>query len=193
MIHWIWPNPAANRIGKRDLVFGGDTAQPYIETDAPSPLNIYGRSKAEAEAKVLASHPESLIVRSSAFFGPSDVHNFVNTTLQALANGRPLRVADDIVVTPTYVPDLVHATLDLVMDRAAGIWHLTNGCAMSWADLAKKAADAAHLDGSMILHCSNASFARPAARPAYSALASERGLSMPTLDNAFERFMAERA
>jgi dTDP-4-dehydrorhamnose reductase len=176
-----------------DLVFGGDTVVPYIETDAPGPLNIYGRSKAEAEAKVLGAHPQSLIVRSSAFFGPWDSHNFVTTTLEALAQGRPLRAADDIVVTPTYVPDLVHATLNLLVDRAFGIWHLTNGDALSWADLAQKAAHAARLDVSLILPCSNASFARPAALPAFSALASARGHIMPTLDHAFDRFMVARA
>ncbi len=176
-----------------DLVFGGDTSEPYIETDVLAPLNTYGRSKAVAEAKVLAAHPAPLIVRSSAFFGPWDAHNFVTTTLDVLAAGRPLRVADDIVVTPTYLPDLVIATLDLLVDGATGIWHLTNGCALTWAELAVKAANAARYDPSLILQCSNASFKLPAARPAYSALASERGFMMPTLDNAFDRFMCERA
>ncbi len=176
-----------------DLVFSGDTSQPYIETDPLAPLNTYGRSKAVAEAKVLAAHPAPLVVRSSAFFGPWDTHNFVTTTLKSLASGRELRVADDIVVTPTYVPDLVNATLDLLIDGATGIWHLTNGCAMTWAELAIKAADAVRGDASLILQCSNASFELPAARPAYSALASERGFMMPSLDNAFDRFLSERA
>jgi dTDP-4-dehydrorhamnose reductase len=176
-----------------DLVFGGDALEPYIETDVLAPLNTYGRSKAVAEARVLAAHPAPLIVRSSAFFGPWDTHNFVTKTLDALQGGRTLRAADDIVVTPTYVPDLVSATLDLLIDGATGIWHLTNGSAMTWAELAFKAADVARCDASLILQCSNASFELPAARPAYSALASERGFMMPSLDSAFDRFMSERA
>lgn len=175
-----------------DLVFGGDTLQPYIETDLPGPLNIYGQSKAKAEAKVLSMHPNALVVRSSAFFGPWDCHNFVSTTLNALAQGKTLRVADDLVVSPTYIPDLVTATLDLLIDSATGIWHLTNGHAISWADLAIRVASATKRDTSLILKCSNASFELPAARPAFSALASQRGCMMPTLDNAFERYMAER-
>jgi dTDP-4-dehydrorhamnose reductase len=174
-----------------DLVFDGYSTQPYIETDLPGPVNIYGRSKAEAESKVLAAHPMPLIVRSSAFFGPWDRHNFVNTTLDALALGKPLRVANDIVVSPTYIPDLVNATLDLLIDGATGIWHLTSGGALTWAQLATKAAEVAKCDVSLIQPCSNDSFQRPARRPAYSALASHRGFMMPTLDNAFERFRAE--
>jgi dTDP-4-dehydrorhamnose reductase len=176
-----------------DLVFAGEAIQPYLETDSLGPLNTYGHSKAEAEIKVQAAHPAPLIVRSSAFFGPWDAYNFVTTTLDTLAGGRLLRVADDIVVSPTYIPDLVNATLDLLIDRASGIWHLTNGCAMTWADLAIKTAEIGVCDASLILRCSNDSLKLPAARPAYSALTSQRGFMMPSLDNAFDRYLAERA
>ena len=70
--------------------------------------------------------PDALVVRTSAFFGPWDAHNFVVRTLDAIQRGEPWRAAADVVVSPTYVPDLVDATLDLLIDSERGIWHLTN-------------------------------------------------------------------
>jgi dTDP-4-dehydrorhamnose reductase len=92
-----------------------------------APLNAYGRSKAEAERRVLDSDPQALVVRTSAFFGPWDEHNFVTQALAALGEGRPFAAAGDMTVSPTYVPDLVNACLDLLIDKECGIWHLTNG------------------------------------------------------------------
>src|ERR1051325_775786 len=94
-----------------DLVFDGKKSEPYVESDTPSPLNVYGRSKADAETHVLEVFPEALIIRTSAFFGPWDRHNFVWHVLNDLANGRLVAAAADMSVSPTYVPDLVNATL----------------------------------------------------------------------------------
>ena len=91
-----------------DLVFDGSQATPYTETDTPRPLSVYGASKAEAERRVLEVMPGALVIRTSAFFGPWDPHNFVVQTLRAIGNGRRVSVAGDIVVSPTYVPDLVN-------------------------------------------------------------------------------------
>src|SRR5205085_12659868 len=82
-----------------DLVFDGARDEPYLETDAPAPLNVYGRTKAEAEARVLAAYPDALVVRTSAFFGPWDEHNYVTAALRALRAGRPFRAATDMVVS----------------------------------------------------------------------------------------------
>jgi dTDP-4-dehydrorhamnose reductase len=158
-----------------DLVFDGAKGSPYVESDPVSPLNQYGRSKAEAEQRVLDRHPEAMVVRTSAFFGPWDQHNFVTQALRALRERRPFAAAEDMVVSPTYVPDLVHACLDLLIDRESGIWHLSHGEAISWAGLARKAAalcgiDAATLNSARAIELRNA-----APRPAYSALSSERG------------------
>src|SRR5919202_1239038 len=104
-----------------DLVFDGRRSTPYTEEDAPRPLNVYGRSKAEAERLVLAAHPGALVVRTSAFFGPWDDHNFVTLALRELAEGRRVEAPHDQVVSPTYVPHLVDATLDLLIDGEHGI------------------------------------------------------------------------
>ena len=103
-----------------DLVFDGAQSSPYVENDAVSPLNVYGRSKARSEALVLDRYPDALVVRTSAFFSPWDEHNFVTSALRALRAGQSFPAAQDMTVSPTYVPDLVDACLDLLIDRESG-------------------------------------------------------------------------
>src|SRR3954471_10498350 len=109
-----------------DLVFDGRLGRAYVESDAPYPTCIYGASKLEAEQLASAACPDALILRTSAFFGPWDPHNFVYHTLRALAAGDQWQAAADYTITPTYVPDLVNASLDLLIDGETGIWHLAN-------------------------------------------------------------------
>jgi dTDP-4-dehydrorhamnose reductase len=172
-----------------DLVFDGLQGAPYVESSAPSPLNAYGESKAEAERLVLAALPSALVVRTSAFFGPWDEHNFVTLALRALAAGIPFAASDDAVVSPTYVPDLVHATLDLLIDGESGVWHLANEGSLAWAELARRAAAAAGLDPALVEGRATATLGLAARRPAYSALASERGRLMPSVENAICRYV----
>ncbi|HEU4460289.1 MAG TPA: family 1 glycosylhydrolase [Methylibium sp.] len=172
-----------------DLVFDGRLARPYLESDRVAPLNVYGMSKAAAEAAVLGAHDQALMVRTSAFFGPWDTSNFLWHTASSLARGEAVRAADDIVVTPTYVPDLVHACLDLLIDRASGLWHLSNGDPLSWHQWAQRAARLRGLDHALV-HPGDAVAAGGAARPKYSALDSERGRLLPSFDSALERFFA---
>src|SRR5262249_23296421 len=126
-----------------DLVFDGRKGAPYVEHDGIHPLNVYGTSKAEGEKQVLRRFPAALVVRTSAFFGPWDAYNFLTGLLRSLAANQPFAAADDVVISPTYVPDLVQATLDLLIDAERGIWHLANGGAMSWAALAQHVAELA--------------------------------------------------
>jgi dTDP-4-dehydrorhamnose reductase len=174
-----------------DLVFDGAKRSPYVERDATAPLNVYGRSKAEAERRVLEAHARALVIRTSAFFGPWDEHNFVTQALRALAAGRAFPAADDVTVSPTYVPDLVHACLDLLIDGECGVWHLANAGGATWAELARLAAKQAGLDPSFVEPRPNDSFKLPARRPAYAVLASERGTLLPPLDCALARYVAD--
>jgi len=175
-----------------DLVFDGERDSPYVEGDAIAPLNVYGRSKARAEGLVLDAHPQALVVRTSSFFGPWDAHNFVTLALGALSAGRRFAAASDLTVSPTYVPDLVQACLDLLIDREAGVWHLTNGHPISWTDLALRAARVADVDTAALrpTRCEDLGLRAP--RPRYSALHSRRGVLMPTLDDALQRWLRER-
>ncbi|WP_373961972.1 family 1 glycosylhydrolase [Massilia sp. Leaf139] len=175
-----------------DLVFDGRKERPYVESDPLTPLNVYGRSKAESEAAVLAAHPGALVVRTSAFFGPWDKHNFVTLALNALERGEEFVAADDMTVSPTYVPDLVHTCLDLAIDREAGVWHLNNAGSVTWFELARMAAQKAGIDASTLVAQSATTLGMPAARPSYSVLTSERGVLLPTLENALDRYLELR-
>lgn len=176
-----------------DLVFDGRKQSPYDEHDTPSPLGVYGRSKLEAEERVLDAHPASLVVRTSAFFGPWDEHNFVTQTLRALAEGHEVRAADDTIVSPTYVPDLVHACLDLAIDGEQGLWHLANQGTTTWAELARKAAWLGGHAPNRIMPVPSSELAWRAPRPPFSALGSARGLLLPSLDDALLRYQGARA
>ncbi len=171
-----------------DLVFDGAKGAPYVESDATNPLGVYGRSKLDAETRVLDADPQALVIRTSAFFGPWDRHNFVTQALGALANGEPFQAAGDMIVSPTYVPDLVKVALDLMIDRERGIWHLTNGDAVSWAELARRACAAAGLSADGLQEVAADEVNYPAQRPAFSALGSERARLLPSLDDALQRY-----
>jgi dTDP-4-dehydrorhamnose reductase len=175
-----------------DLVFDGRKASPYDETDAPAPLNVYGRTKLEAEQRVLGHHPASLVVRTSAFFGPWDSHNFVTRVAHALAAGRTLRAAADLTVSPTYVPDLVHACLDLAIDGESGLWHLANAGSTTWADLARDVARLHDHPVDAVIDVPARELGWRARRPVFSALHSTRGTLLPSLDHALERYLGER-
>jgi dTDP-4-dehydrorhamnose reductase len=172
-----------------DLVFDGLKGAPYLESDAASPLGVYGRSKFEAEGRVLDADPQALVIRTSAFFGPWDRHNFVTQALGALAGGAPFQAAGDVTISPTYVPDLVNVSLDLMIDRERGIWHLTNGDAVSWADLARRACAAAGVSSEGLEEVSFEAFDHAAKRPAFSAMGSERAVLLPSLDDALRRYV----
>ena len=174
-----------------DLVFDGRQREPYRESDAVSPLSTYGRSKVESERRVLDAHPDALVIRTSAFFGPWDRHNFVTLALGNITAGRRFSAADDTMVSPTYVPDLVDACLDLLIDGERGIWHLANSGALTWADFARQAAELAGLDGRLVDGRAMESFALAAERPRYSVLGSERAALMPSLADALKRCVHE--
>jgi dTDP-4-dehydrorhamnose reductase len=175
-----------------DLVFDGRTSRPYIESDAVAPLSAYGRSKAAAEPAISAACPDALIARTSAFFGPWDEANVVYRAAAAFAAANPWRAPNDQRVSPTYVPDLVNVSLDLLIDGASGIWHLANDGDVSWSELARKAAVALGYPESMVDECVTAALGLPAVRPAYSVLGTERGQRLPPLDDALRRFVSER-
>jgi len=176
-----------------DLVFDGVKGAPYLEDDPTAPLNVYGRSKAEAERRVLEAQPAALVIRTSAFFGPWDEWNFITLVLRELGAGRRFIAAADATVSPTYVPDLVHASLDLLIDGERGVWHLANPGALSWLELARESARRAGLEPAQVEGRATAELGLAAPRPPYSALGSARGMLMPPLDDALDRYFAVRA
>lgn len=173
-----------------DLVFDGRLGRPYVETDAPRPLNVYGASKASAEQRILALGGRALVVRTAAFFSPYDPHNFAAQVLRTLAAGKVFAAAEDLTVSPTYVPDLVDAVLDLLIDGETGLRHLANAGAVSWAEFARRIAGALDLDASLVAGVPAATFGWPARRPASAALDTSRGWVMAGLDDAVARYAA---
>ncbi len=166
-----------------DLVFDGHLGRPYVESDPTCPTGVYGESKALAESAILACHPGALAIRASAFFGPWDRHSFAFTALRALSEGRPLEMSQN-VVSPTYVPDLVHAALDLLIDGETGLWHLVNEGEVSWAEFGSRLFAEAGLAQEDTAVEQNGTARN-------TALSSERAWVMPTLENAIARFVRD--
>lgn len=175
-----------------DLVFDGAKNNPYVESDEVSPLNVYGKSKAEAEKEVSLINPSSLIIRTSAFFSPWDEYNFLHWVETNLNNHQPCPVANDVCISPTYVPDLVHASLDLLIDEEKGISHLANAGSTTWAELAYETAYAFEYDTNFIHSVPLTELNLQAPRPGYSVLSSEKGFLLPSLENALQRYFAEK-
>src|SRR5690606_11934570 len=125
-----------------DYVFDGEAGRPYREEDAPAPVNVYGASKLLGEALARRAHPDgTIVVRTASLFGRAapghGSGSFVATIVRAAREGRPLRVVDDVVMSPTFAPDLARGILDLLEhDAPAGTYHLVNAGEASWWELA---------------------------------------------------------
>ena len=175
-----------------DLVFDGEKHSPYTEKDSVKPLNEYGRSKAFGEKRILHHFPSSLIIRTSAFFGPWDQYNFAFYILRSLKENKNCKVVKDVIVSPTYVPDLVNKALDLLIDEEKGIWHLSNSGMVTWYDFAEELAKRGGYQKKNIVSCRQEEAEWKAKRPGYSALQSDKGIKLPSLSNAIERFFNEK-
>jgi dTDP-4-dehydrorhamnose reductase len=151
-----------------DYVFDGRKRSPYVESDAPNPLSAYGRSKAYGEA---AAGEQAWIARSSWLFGATG-NNFVRTMLRLGADRDEVRVVDDQVGCPTYVGHLAAATRELV-ELPHGIWHVAADGECTWAEFAQAIFEEAKLE-CQVVPISTAELGRPAPRPAYSVLRSEK-------------------
>lgn len=171
-----------------DLVFDGASRTPYTEDAPTAPLNAYGRSKQRAEEAILALRSNALIIRTAAFFSPHDRYNFAVAAHNALRRKAEFPVAEDCVISPTYVPDLVEQTLDIMIDDETGVWHLANEGAVSWAQFAEMVADALRLDKRSLRPRPATDLGYLARRPAYAALGASRGRLMPPLEDAIVRF-----
>lgn len=176
-----------------DQVFGGDRASPYEEHDEARPVNAYGRTRLEAERQVRAFHKDALVVRSSAsLFGP-DASSAEPGSAPVLFSRGPLVIPESHVCSPTFLPDLVHTSLDLLIDEERGVWHLVNQGETRWGDFTTRLAKQARRSFSPGLPAASIAERPAARRPPYSALRSVRGRVMPTLENALERFLAGAA
>ena len=155
-----------------DYVFDGSKREPWIESDATSPLGAYGRSKLHGEDLVRAELPDHAIVRTAWLFGPHGP-NFVSTMLRLAAERDEVQVVTDQVGSPTFAGHLAPALVDMAERTDTGIFHGAGAGSCSWYELTLEAYDAAGV-ACRVLPTTAERFARPAPRPAYSVLGSER-------------------
>lgn len=155
-----------------EYVFDGTKEGGYVESDEPSPLNAYGRSKLLGEELALGANPDTLVVRTSWLLSGTH-HNFARTMLRLVAEGE-VSVVNDQFGRPTLVDDLAPATIEAIALGLVGVLHLANAGATTWYDLARRVADIAGLESSRVHACSTADYPTPAARPVNSVLDSER-------------------
>jgi dTDP-4-dehydrorhamnose reductase len=153
-----------------DYVFDGEKGAPYVESDGPNPVSAYGRTKLHGEA---AAGEHAWVVRTSWLFGPTGT-NFVRTMLRLGDERDEVAVVADQRGCPTYVGHLAQAVRELVdHDRPRGLWHLAADGDCTWADFAEAIFEEAGLD-CRVRRIASDELGRPARRPSYSVLRSER-------------------
>src|SRR5437660_1253984 len=125
-----------------DYVFDGARQQPYTETDLPHPLNVYGISKLAGEGMVALTWERHFVIRTCGLYGVAGSSgkggNFVETMLRKAAEGAPIRVVDDQVLTPTFTGDLAEGVARLLDTEVYGLYHISAEGQCSWHEFARK-------------------------------------------------------
>jgi len=127
-----------------DAVFNGQNTRPYLESDPPAPITVYGRTKLDGEI-VVQTLPEHWIFRVPVLFGPGKT-NFVEKGLRKIAAGEQYVAASDQMGGATYTLDAAYKIMEVVEARCYGLYHLANQGACTRCELARHAAALAGLD-----------------------------------------------
>jgi len=167
-----------------NLVFDGSTGLAHAEDVPSAPLSLFGRSQARAEDLVAKAHPEALQIRTGCIMAAGETLSLPSTLHAALAAGEFPPTLPPGMTSVSYMPDLLHAALDLLIDGESGIWHLVNPGETTWTDLAERMA------ATMDVACPP--LARLGEDATNTALTSIRGFMMPSLASAIERFVRDR-
>ena len=150
-----------------DFVFDG-TQGPYVENDVPNPVNYYGLSKLKAEKIIAESGISYSILRTVLLYGVTPAMSRTNIVLwvkKSLENGKPIKVVNDQVRTPTLAEDLAAASVSAVMREAKGIFHISGAEMMNIIEIARKVAEYWNLDQSLITETDSSSLNQRAKRP----------------------------
>jgi len=185
-----------------DYVFDGAKQSPYVETDAPNPLNVYGKTKLKGDEAIQAVGGEFLILRTSWVYGARG-SNFLLTMLRLARERSELRIVDDQIGAPTSSECIAQATADILsqlltpagggLDGRSGIYNLTTTGETSWYGFAKElltqSAAAFGIPVPNLIPISTSDYPRPAQRPANSRLSCQRltetfGINMPSWEEA---------
>jgi dTDP-4-dehydrorhamnose reductase len=177
-----------------DYVFDGRKTSPYETDDPRNPQSVYGRSKAEAELRLLDVMPGCCVARTSWLFGTGG-KCFPDTILKLAASRPALDVVNDQRGCPTYAADLAAAIIQLCRANASGIVHATNSGDCTWFEFAREIVRGSGL-GTEVRPVNSTQMARPAPRPAYSVLSPKSlqrfGITLPTWQDALRRYLHER-
>lgn len=192
---------AAESVGARllflssDYVFDGTKTTPYEVSDPRNPQSIYGKTKAEAEIRLLELNPKFCLVRTSWLFG-SGGKCFPDTILRLAASRPALDVVDDQRGCPTYADDLADTIIRLCHKNASGIVHATNTGDCTWFEFAQRIVAIAGMN-TQVRPVSTQQMARSATRPPYSVLSPKSlhslGIEMPSWQDALARYMRQRS
>ena len=176
-----------------DYVFDGSKREPWVESDRVAPLGVYGETKLAGERAVADANPAHAIARTAWLFGAGG-RNFVDTMLALGAQRGEVSVVTDQIGCPTWTGHLAGALVELAgRPSEPGIHHIAGGGSCSWYELALEIFARARID-CRVLPATSDEFPRPAARPAYSVLGTERGdpLLLPPWQDGLAAYLATR-
>lgn len=175
-----------------DYVFDGQKGSPYVESDQPAPLSAYGRTKLAGEEATAAANPRHFIVRSSGLFGIGG-GNFVATMLRLAESTNEVLVIRDQVTSPTYTWHLAYGLTRLIDGIEYGIHHMAAAGQCSWYEFAREIFEQANVD-CKVLSGTTEMLGRPAARPAFSAMVSQRehAITLPSWNDGLAGYLAQR-
>ncbi len=164
---------AINSYFSTDYVFDGLKSSPYVETDRPNPLNVYGNTKLSGEYYSLNHGSRGLVIRISGIYGRVPCRakggNFITTMAKAAREKPEVRVVNDEILSPTSTTDIARASLDLVESGATGLFHVASEGECSWYEFAEEIFATLRL-GTPLLPCTSQEFPSPFGRPSYSVL-----------------------
>ncbi len=198
---------ACNQIGatlvhfSTDYVFGGyEHHQPFLETDRPAPVSVYGTSKLAGEYLVSTYAERYFVLRVCGLYGVAGSAgkggNFVETMLKKAAAGDAIKVVADQILTPTYTVDLAKAVRDLLETQKYGLYHLSSDGECSWYDFTRYIFESAGIQANLS-PTKTSDFFSAVKRPAYSVLSKAKfkslGLSIPSWKEALPRYLKERS
>jgi dTDP-4-dehydrorhamnose reductase len=175
-----------------DYVFDGTKGSPYLETDQTGPISAYGRTKLAGEEATAAACREHFVVRSSWLFGIGG-SNFVETMLRLAADHGEVLVVRDQVGSPTYTWHLAYGLVRLIDGSAYGIHHMAAAGQCSWYEFAGEIFEQSECE-CKVLSATTDMLGRPAPRPPFSALASERthAIELPRWQDGLAGYLAQR-
>jgi len=175
-----------------DYVFDGAKRAPYVESDQPAPQSAYARTKLAGEEATVAANKRHFVVRSAWLFGIGGT-NFVETMLRLAASGNEVLVVRDQVGSPTYTWHLAYGIVRLIEGIEFGIHHMAAAGQCSWYEFAREIFEQAKVE-CKVLSITTEEFGRPAPRPPFSALTSQRehAIRLPSWQDGLAGYLAQR-